>query len=70
MCGMCPANSELECADADAPVDYLCQVAHLRSYALGLPIAPHGTCEYCAEGSRYAGMMETAEGLKERSAKQ
>jgi len=68
MCGMCPANSELECSDSEAPVDYLCRVAHLRSYALDLPIAPHGACEYCPGGSRYEEMMETAEGLKERFA--
>jgi radical SAM protein with 4Fe4S-binding SPASM domain len=66
MCGMCPANSELECADPEAPVDFLCQVAHLRAYALGLPIAPHGACEYCPGGSRYGEMMETAKDLKER----
>jgi len=68
MCGMCPANSELECADAEAPVDFLCQVAHLRAYVLGFPIAPHGPCEYCEGGSGYGGMMETAKGLKERFA--
>jgi radical SAM protein with 4Fe4S-binding SPASM domain len=70
MCGMCPANSELECADAEAPVDFLCRVAHLRAYAFGLPVASHGRCEYCEGGSRYAEMMETAKVLKERSAKQ
>jgi radical SAM protein with 4Fe4S-binding SPASM domain len=68
MCGMCPANSELECLDKEAPVDYLCRVAHLRAYALGLPIALHGECEYCEGGSGYAEMMETVEGLKERFA--
>lgn len=68
MCGMCPVNSELECREAETPVDFLCQVAHLRAYALGLPIAPHGECEYCPGGSRYAEMMETAGGLKERFA--
>jgi radical SAM protein with 4Fe4S-binding SPASM domain len=68
MCGMCPANSELECSDAETPVDFLCQVAHLRTYALSLPIAPHGECEYCSGGSRYEEMVETAEGLRERFA--
>lgn len=68
MCGMCPANSELECADAEAPVDFLCQVAHLRAYALDLPIAAHGECQYCPGGSRYEEMIETAGGLKERFA--
>lgn len=65
MCGVCPANCELESADAEAPVDYLCRVAHLRSYAIGLPLAPHGACEYCKVGSGYAEMMETVKGLKD-----
>ena len=64
MCGMCPANSELECADVEAPVDFLCQVAHLRAYAMDIQIMPHGNCEYCAGGSRYEEMMQTVQGLK------
>ena len=66
MCGMCPANSELTCSDPETPVDYLCQVAHLRSYTLNLPIAPHGDCEYCPGGSGYEEMMALAERLKEK----
>jgi radical SAM protein with 4Fe4S-binding SPASM domain len=66
MCGMCPANSELECRDAEAPVEFLCEVAHLRAYAFGLQIAPHGSCEYCDGGSRYEDMMRTVEDLKGR----
>jgi radical SAM protein with 4Fe4S-binding SPASM domain len=68
MCGMCPATSQLECSDKEVPVDYLCRVAHLRAYTLDLPITPHGACEYCAGGSRYGEMMETARELKERFA--
>ena len=64
MCGICPANSVLECMDAEEPVDFLCQVAHLRAYALDLPIAPHGECEYCRDGSRYEDIMNTIEDLK------
>lgn len=64
MCGLCPANSELECADEEAPIDFLCQVAHLRAYALDLPIALHGECEYCRGGSRYEEVIETANKLK------
>ena len=63
MCGMCPANADLECMDAEAPVDFLCQVAHLRAYCFGISVAPHGECEYCEGGSRYAEMMKTAEKL-------
>jgi radical SAM protein with 4Fe4S-binding SPASM domain len=52
MCGMCPANAQLENRDGEEPVDFLCQVAHLRAKALGIPVKPHGECEYCrAEGS-------------------
>jgi radical SAM protein with 4Fe4S-binding SPASM domain len=47
MCGMCPANGDLENGDPEEPVDFLCQVAHLRAYALGLTIPPHGDCQYC-----------------------
>lgn len=64
MCGMCPANSQLECSDEEAPVDFLCRVAHLRAYALDLPIVPHGECEYCPGGSGYGEMIETANKLK------
>ena len=47
MCGTCPANAGLESRDPEEPVDFLCQVAHLRAKSLGLPIKPHGRCEYC-----------------------
>ncbi|MGA1867638.1 MAG: radical SAM protein [bacterium] len=47
LCGMCPANGELENMDSEGPVDFLCEVAHLRARALGFPIPPHGECEYC-----------------------
>jgi radical SAM protein with 4Fe4S-binding SPASM domain len=47
MCGMCPANGELENQDPEEPIDFMCQVAHLRARALGLSIKPHGECEYC-----------------------
>jgi radical SAM protein with 4Fe4S-binding SPASM domain len=66
MCGMCPANSELECRDAEAPVDFLCEVAHLRAYVLGLEIASHGECEYCPGGDKHEKLMQKAEDLKER----
>jgi len=68
MCGMCPANSELECREAEAPVDFLCEVAHLRAHVLGCNIAAHGDCEYCRDGSRYEDMMNTIEDLKGRYA--
>jgi len=58
MCGMCPAYGVLECGDAEEPVDFLCQVAHLRAHAFGIPIPPHGECEYCPGGAKHQEMMK------------
>lgn len=56
-CGMCPVMAELENGDAETPVDFLCQVAHLRAYAFGLDIPPHGECEYCKQGAGYEDLV-------------
>jgi hypothetical protein len=61
---MCPANAQLECMDAEAPVDFLCQVAHLRAYAFDIPVPPHGDCEYCEGGSRHQEIMQEIKKLK------
>lgn len=55
---MCPAYGVLECGDAEEPVDFLCQVAHLRAHAFGIPIPPHGECEYCPGGAKHQEMMK------------
>jgi radical SAM protein with 4Fe4S-binding SPASM domain len=67
MCGMCPANGVLECGDAEEPVDFLCQVAHLRAYAFEIPISPHGECEYCPGGAKHQGMMHMVKRLVKRT---
>jgi radical SAM protein with 4Fe4S-binding SPASM domain len=64
MCGSCPANADLECRDEEAPVDFLCQVAHLRAYCFGIPVPSHGDCEYCKGGSRYTEMMRTVNKIR------
>jgi len=64
MCGMCPANGELENGDPEAPVDFLCRVAHLRAHAFGLPVAAHGRCEYCEGGEGYDEIRRSADRLK------
>ena len=64
MCGMCPANGELENQDPEAPVDFLCQVAHLRAHAFDLPVAPHGDCEYCPGGIGHDALMKEVATLK------
>ena len=64
MCGMCAANGELENGDAESPVDFLCQVAHLRAETLDIPVRPHGDCEYCKDGTGYELVRSAAEALK------
>jgi radical SAM protein with 4Fe4S-binding SPASM domain len=65
MCGMCPANAGLESLDEEEPVDFLCQVAHLRAFAFDISVPPHGDCEYCEGGSRYQEIMRKVKKLKQ-----
>lgn len=67
MCGMCPANGELENGHAEKPVDFLCQVAHLRAYSFDIDVPTHGDCEYCEAGAGRAELMRSIESLKKRS---
>jgi radical SAM protein with 4Fe4S-binding SPASM domain len=60
ICGMCPANGELENRDKESPVPFLCHVAHLRAAVVGVEVPAHGDCEFCAGGSEHAAMMESA----------
>jgi len=66
MCGMCPANGELENGDPEAPVDFLCRVAHIRAHAFGIPIPAHGDCEYCESGAGYAALMASVASLERK----
>lgn len=54
VCSMCPANGELENGDPESPVDFLCEVAHLRAMALGFEVPEHGECELCSGDRRLA----------------
>ena len=47
VCSMCPANGELENGDPESPVEFLCEVAHLRALALGFDVPEHGDCDFC-----------------------
>jgi radical SAM protein with 4Fe4S-binding SPASM domain len=59
VCGMCPANGELDSGgDPERPVDFLCQTAHLRATVFGIPVPPHGDCEYCPGGAGHSGLAE------------
>jgi len=60
ICGMCPANGELESGDKESPVEFLCHVAHLRAATIGVGVPAHGDCEFCAGGTEHAAVMESA----------
>jgi len=49
MCGMCPGHADLEHGAPEEPVDFLCELAHLRACALDIDIPPHGECVYCGK---------------------
>lgn len=64
VCSMCPANGELENGDPESPVEFLCEVAHLRALALGFEIPPHGDCEFCPGGERYGSLLDSAQRIR------
>lgn len=70
VCGMCPANGELENRDPENPVDFLCKTAHLRAQLLGFPAPPHGECEYCEGGTGYRGLMRSVAALRNGSVRE
>ena len=66
LCGMCPANGEMENGDRESPVSFLCNVAHLRAAAIGSEVPAHGDCEFCAGGSEYDALQESARRIRSR----
>jgi len=60
LCGMCPANGEMENGDRESPVAFLCNVAHLRAAAIGVEVPAHGDCEFCAGGSEHEVLLDSA----------
>jgi radical SAM protein with 4Fe4S-binding SPASM domain len=67
LCGMCPPWGMLENGDAESPVEFLCEVAHLRAMALGVDVPAHGPCEYCAGGTQNGRLKQAAENVAARS---
>jgi radical SAM protein with 4Fe4S-binding SPASM domain len=66
LCGMCPANGEMENGDRESPVEFLCHVAHLRATAIGVEIPAHGDCEFCCGGSQHEELLESARRIKHK----
>jgi len=55
LCSMCPAQGELENNDPESPVEFLCEVAHIRAMALGFEVPRHGDCDCCNGSDRHQG---------------
>jgi len=60
LCGMCPANGELENGDRESPVEFLCHAAHLRAAVIGIEVPPHGDCDFCPGGCQHDLVLESA----------
>ncbi len=67
LCGQCAANGELEAGDAEAPVDFLCQTAHLRAEMFDVDVPEHGDCEYCRGSAQRHVIDELAEMVRARN---
>ena len=66
LCGMCPANGEMENGDRESPVEFLCNVAHLRAAVIGVETPDHGECEFCVGGSQHAELLESARRIRSK----
>jgi radical SAM protein with 4Fe4S-binding SPASM domain len=66
LCSMCPANGEMENGDRESPVEFLCHVAHLRAAVVGIETPAHGECDFCAGGTQYESVMESARRISTR----
>ena len=66
LCGMCPANGEMENGDRESPVEFLCNVAHLRASVIGVEVPEHGECEFCARGSEHKALLESAHRIRSK----
>lgn len=68
LCSSCAATAELENGDAETPVDYFCEVAHLRALAVGTTPPPHGDCAFCAGGEHHARVQQGLANLQHGAA--
>lgn len=66
LCGMCPANGEMENGDKESPVEFLCHVAHLRSAVIGVDVPAHGDCDFCAGGARHDEVVESSRRIQSK----
>jgi radical SAM protein with 4Fe4S-binding SPASM domain len=63
-CSACAATSELEHGDPEAPVEFFCEVAHLRSHVVGLTPPAHGACAFCEGGVHHERLLRAVETVR------
>src|SRR5260370_22577767 len=63
---MCPANGELENGDPESPVEFMCEVAHLRALTLGFEVPEHGDCEFCRDPERQTTLRDSVRRIASR----
>ncbi len=66
VCSMCPANGELENGDPESPVEFMCEVAHLRALTLGFEVPEHGDCEFCRDPERQTALRDSVRRITSR----
>ena len=63
-CSVCAATSELEHGDPEAPVEFFCEVAHLRSHVVGLTPPAHGACAFCEGGVHHERLLRAVDTVR------
>ena len=63
-CSACAATSELEHGDPEAPVEFFCEVAHLRAHVVGLTPPAHGPCAFCEGGEHHRRLLRDADTVR------
>jgi radical SAM protein with 4Fe4S-binding SPASM domain len=64
LCSTCAATSELEHGDAETPVEYFCEVAHMRALVVGRTPPAHGDCAYCEGGGRHTHLLSEVDAIQ------
>ena len=60
LCSMCPAQGELQNGDPESPVEFFCEVAHLRAMSMGFEVPRHGDCDCCNGSERHQALKRSA----------
>ena len=64
LCSACAATSELEHGDPEAPVEFFCEVAHLRARVVGFTPPAHGDCAFCEGGAHHERLLRAVDSVR------